>query len=382
MTDADLFHSEMISQGGRWPRDLLSETDFNANYDHILAMAEHVIGSARECVPGLPHIHFDFVFNGSFNAYAFKKGGRYFIGFNTGTRYLLFLIFFRMLSDSRLFDFIGNAAGERSDLPALTGYTPHGERMYQAGITPVRPQTQERWQYACHLFRCAILFLVGHEIAHISRGHVDYLLSKTGRGFIMEIGGDQGAGDGLIERQTLEADADRRSTLSAMVSAKDVHLSTAFDGSFADTRRSVDALLFDWSFAMNTIFRLFGDKRFNPDDFARTHYPPLPLRRFMATLAAMQFVMEEWDPTLKDTAVNALKRGALYTEMAFLTILGEERGAIGMREAFSKEGAEYHDRLVQYRVSGLKNRLAPFAYELDADQEPPPARPNLAGENK
>ena len=37
-----------------------------------------------------------------------------------------------------------------------------------------------RWSYAIHLLRQAIFFLVGHEIAHISHGHVDYMESKTG----------------------------------------------------------------------------------------------------------------------------------------------------------------------------------------------------------
>ena len=180
MSDADIFHRAVILDGGRLKRNWPPGSPPEQVYGSLANWAESLISSARELVPGLPHIHFDFILDGKPNACAFKAEGRYFIGITTGIRYLLELVFYRILSDSRLLPFIGNPSAEADDLPPLTGYAAHAQEMYETGMRPNRPKTDPRWSYAIHLLRQAIFFLVGHEIAHISHGHVDYMESKTG----------------------------------------------------------------------------------------------------------------------------------------------------------------------------------------------------------
>jgi hypothetical protein len=208
--DAEVFHQATIRHGGLLGHKMAPGSPPEMWYDLIAEHADSLISSARQHVPGLPHIHFDFVLNGAPNAVAFKIDSRYHIGMTTGILYLLNLVFCRMLSDSNLFPFIGSPSEEADHLPPLTGYRPEGQEMYEASIRPNRPKTDARGSYSSHLHYLAIQFLVGHEIAHITRGHVDYLKSNTGNGLIAELGTKNAEQNRLIESQTIDFDADRR----------------------------------------------------------------------------------------------------------------------------------------------------------------------------
>ena len=181
MTDDEIFHRVIgkLGLGGRLVRKAMPEQSEIA-YNQIAEDAQELVYSAQHLLPGLPQIHFDFVWNGTINAWAFKEEGKYFIGLTTGTIYLLTLVFARMLSDSRLFPTIGNLKEEADDLPPLRGYIPNAEELYQAGHRSfTMPRNNPRRQFALGLLRRhALLFLVGHEIAHIALGHVDYIESQ------------------------------------------------------------------------------------------------------------------------------------------------------------------------------------------------------------
>ena len=58
----------------------------------------------------------------------------------TGLRYLLELVFSRMLADSRLFPLVGDPCAEASHLPSITGYLPHAQKMSDAGVKPTPPR--------------------------------------------------------------------------------------------------------------------------------------------------------------------------------------------------------------------------------------------------
>jgi hypothetical protein len=129
-----------------------------------------------------------------------------------------------------------------------------------------------------------------------------------------------------------------------------------------DTRRSVGDLLFDWSFAMNASFRIFGDLQVQESDVSVSSYPPSPLRRFMATSHAIQFVMHGWNLSDTKVAANALKRGAIYTEIAFMKMMNQEYGGKGLA-AFSASGKEYAKKIAEYVDNTLAEKLEQFAYE-------------------
>ena len=223
---------------------------------------------------------------------------------------MLQLVFSRMLSDAGLFPNIGDPNRESHDLPPLKGYVPDAQRMSDVGIRPNRPTTAPRAAYECVLFHEAVLFLLGHEIAHITRGHVDYLASKSGASLIseMEFNGDDE--EAIIERQAIEADADRRSVWSSVAS---IELTLATPNLrrppwLPSGQRGLSDLIFDWAFPMNSLFRLFGDKRFNPADLETNAYPPLPLRRMMATSTAYVGLVFNAEPGRKYIVMPAKAR--------------------------------------------------------------------------
>ena len=166
-SDACVFDHATRQLGGRFPREMLPQERIKDNYLLIEESARTLISAARTAVPALPSIHFDFVLNEVPNAFAFKEQGRYFIGFTTGFRYLLELVIFRMLADSRVLITVGDSSGESSDLPTLLKYA-RAEAMYQAGVYPAKPRDPGRSAYATRLIQEAILFLVGHEIAYFT----------------------------------------------------------------------------------------------------------------------------------------------------------------------------------------------------------------------
>jgi hypothetical protein len=113
---------------------------------------------------------------------------------------------------------------------------------------------------------------------------------------------------------------------------------------------------------VNSLFRLFGDQKFNGYHLVTNSYPPVPLRRAMATGTAYATIIENWDSSLKEKALHALRTATKYTEHSFSTILGENMTAEGLNNAYSQLGHEHHMRLIKYS-SELEKRLAQFSYE-------------------
>src|SRR5262249_23052989 len=73
---------------------------------------------------------------------------------------------------------------------------------------------------------------------------------------------------------------------------------------------------------------------------------------------------------LHETAAKAFKRAAIYAELAFMRILGQEYGAVGLYQAFSKEGIEQQGRLMKYWLETLSPRVTPFSFEPDPVETP------------
>ena len=298
MTDAEIFARFVTTNrmGTRFdPTSRMTPEHWNRTYGHIHKYADHLIRSARSLIPNLPPIYFDFIYNPKVNAWAWKDEGRYFIGMTTGLQFMLNFLFFRMLSDARMFSNIGNSEVEQSSFPPLSDYTTDAQEMAQKGVHTGPPKDPVRFAYAVDLLTSAMMFVIGHELAHITRGHVDYLDSQTGTPIISECSEPNtealGAAWNLpteqekVERQAIEMDADRRSMLSAIASVKNKY-EVPEGAAMLNGRNTIECLLFDWSVAMNTFFRLFGDLRATQWHVENGYYPPTPLRRFMAVVLA------------------------------------------------------------------------------------------------
>ena len=74
-------------------------------------------------------------------------------------------------------------------------------------------------------------------------------------------------------------DADMRSIFA---NAASVELTTRnaprFEHPWTSAFPDLETLIWDWAFAMHTLFRLFGDIQFRTSDLTTETYPPLPVR--------------------------------------------------------------------------------------------------------
>ncbi len=372
MTDAEIFDREMKPFGSRLDRRIPAGTPAESLYTQIEQAANGMILSARSHVPRLPEIHFDFIHNGEINAYAFKSEGRYFVGVTTGTLYMLQVVLSRMLAERALFPSYGNPNGEADDLPPLKGYVAHAQKMCDAGLRLVLPRTPFRFQCSGYFFFQAFSFLLGHEIAHIARGHVDYWEAETGSSFVAELTGGGSAPTPKIERQTIEMDADMRSIFANAASLELTNRNAArllnpWTSAFPD----LETLIWDWAFAMHTLFRLFGDIQFRPSELTTDTYPPLPVRRAIARATSYAaFAVREPTPSRKEMVLRALTAAGEYCEVAFAKILGTEVSTEGYLAALGPAAKEHHDRLIACWYGGLRDRVLAFAYERELEQQP------------
>lgn len=361
MNYSDKFDHKVRHMGGRFHGEDAPET-VKKFYENVTLRANDLIRCARDVIPELPHVHFDYVLNGGINALAFRCGDAYFIGLHTGALYMLRLVIGRMLSDSRLFTSIGNPAAEGSDLPPLTRYSADADDMHRDNSI-CTPKDPVRRHYAAMIQDQAIMFLVGHEIAHITRGHVDYLLNRHGQPFTSELGwhGSRTA-QGIIERQSIEADADQRSVGSRIDSLRITceNSKTPVQPWTTYPQRSGQYLR-DWATSLHILFRLFGDIRFTKEDLAVSPYPPFALRRIMAELVALSGIGRIWNDGLVETASHAFHQARIDVEHAFATITGQPITAEGLRDAFTHR--KHAMRLVHYWNLVLRNKCQPFAYE-------------------
>ena len=330
-------------------------------YERNRIIAEELIQSANHHFSNLPPIHFDFIDSGTINAWAFKHDSRYFIGITAGAIVMLHLVIDHMLARQDTFPHIGEPRNERDVVPVIDWSIIDAKRLYEMGTRPIAARDTTRLLYGRHLAEQAVMFLIGHEIAHITRGHVDYLASKSGHHFMAELGWNDLSGP-LIERQAIEVDADQRSVY-ARCNSMFMTAESANEQSFPWTvgTVTVEALQFDWAFAVNTLFRLFGDELFSHQDLESSSYPPLPLRRRMAMDFAFQTLLENWGKEHEETINTALTSSVGATELCFNSI-GAAPTAGGF-SGTSTDDAQRHIEMLGDSWAALTENLRQFSYE-------------------
>lgn len=363
MTDQELFKIACVNNGIRPRLDIEDDPNVPAPpmYAHTRKVAQDLIASAQDMFPKLFPIHFDFVNDGSVNAWAFRDEYKYFIGVTAGAMSMLHLILYRILANPGTFPNIGHPDAEDLNLPPVPWHDPNAERLFDLGIRPIAPKGYARALYADHLADLAMMFLVGHEIAHITRGHVDYMATISGSAFLAELGW-VGTAQGRLERQAIETDADRRSVFARCHSMVGTarHAGDKFPPWTTAPPPDI-AWQFDWAFAVNTLFRLFGDTRFSGSDLNAEPYPPLSLRRRMAMDTALQLLADAFGEERKSDCQSILMSSVETTESSFAAVGADAAGG-GLEESDAIPSREHIGR-INSCWKELRDKLQPFSYE-------------------
>ena len=127
--------------------------------------------------------------------------------------------------------------------------------------------------------------------------------------------------------------------------------------------------MFDYSFAANVLFRIFGDERFIGSDLAADSYPPIPLRRTIIYGGGWDLARRNLTSDSQEIVLRALEEGMFAAEHAFATVVGEQLSLAGLEEAFSGKGREHFKLLAEFGENELAAKLKPFSYARDDLQD-------------
>jgi len=225
-------------------------------------------------------IHFDYIDDGGFNAFATIREKHGFIGVFRGAILLGHDLFHRMLAHPNVLPYIGDRSLESVNLQHSEGlyndFVLLMERRKSEDRTPftLMPRDVIRAKFAGDLLLSAMDFLVMHEIIHITHGHVGYIGESIGLSHIMEVSQMAAPAPAVFDpivRQALEMDADCNS-IAAILS-----MLRKFEKTDHVQRED---MLYKFCFALAGIFHLWGWK-IDHNSLDREAHPPVALRYLM-----------------------------------------------------------------------------------------------------
>jgi hypothetical protein len=223
--------------------------------------------------------------NSTFNACAFEaEEGHPCIAVNFGVYTSLQTAFARILAQPEVLPNVGSSLSERPDLPKFNifendlnnlGGDPTGKSF--AAIRPIDPA--RGWLLGI-LTSMAFRFLVGHEFAHLAKGHIGFLNESTGSPFIAEMDAKKTSLD-AYKTHVLEMDADY-SALSWVLGMALRHTEIERRDRIPESIRPLyeDPLfpLFTAMFAIYIVFRFFELRHTDLDNLASGSHPAAILR--------------------------------------------------------------------------------------------------------
>jgi hypothetical protein len=373
MDEVDIFREAVADYGGRLDAASL-EPATASGFDYVAQRARGFLRKAATALPEMPPIHFDFFDSWQFNAAAFRCHERYFIGVCRGAVATLAVLFDRMLADPEVLPFIGHAEGERVGLPLLPALGTDFERTVASVPTFPRPRYSVRRSTARTLTELALDFLTAHEFAHIANGHVDYAEEVLGIRAIDEVGRaarTPGTKKRALISQTMEMDADATAVVISLGSEWGRVVGTVprpgpeWDW-FYDRPGMVSL---QWSWAISSLFRIFGEARFTDKDVLKSHPPPR-LRSVMVRRAAGQVLRPQElgvHPALAGDEFYkiplSITAAQLDVEKIFSGLTGKLEISEGLGEAWGDFGESLMHRLYDYWRTKLKGDLLDFAYQ-------------------
>jgi hypothetical protein len=237
-------------------------------------------------------IYADFYDDGDCNAAAGIHRYMGLIGISKGAILLPLDLFYRMFSHPLVMSGIGNSRAERRgpahDEGIVEDYDVLAAKRIKAGRSPLPkpPLDSTRQAVATICIDLTWGFIVMHELVHLLHGHVEYLRQSRGLSCLLEILQSRqipSLSTDDLDFQTLEFWADEKAMTVVLRGLLGKSNGTDLQSIFP---RPEDKL-FLWSFAMFTLFRIWG-LRIDPASLEGRKHPPTALR-FHATMVGAAF---------------------------------------------------------------------------------------------
>jgi len=363
MLNPRVFDEAMEPYGGRLDRVAIGSSVARL-FDLQCTRARAFLSSVHNVLPKLPPIHFDFVNDFVLNARACLFKGEYCIGINSAVIVLLSLLFGHLLSDRRILPKVGNPDEERLTAPRLPFLDFDALKVMQAGGQPVLPNDNVRVGYCRLLLEMAFDFLVSHEVAHIVNGHLAWMKSIDESRFLSEFEQRKNGATASIKRQALEMDADSAGACDGMrtILRKTANLHSV-GPPWRQFYASPETAFFAWSFAVHSLFRIFGDEPFLGLDLKNAIYPPIRLRQFLTAVTADEYVTQRSERAdLPEIFRREHIKAVIEAEQAFALVTGEAVAITGYQQALSLEATDHFNQLLQCWKNDMRPALLPFAY--------------------
>ncbi|MFA6151717.1 MAG: hypothetical protein WC716_10390 [Chitinophagaceae bacterium] len=362
MKEKDLFDKCFKQKGGHFDYTTLVQPKI---FEFLLNGCRNDIKSIRTDNPNLPEVYFDFIKNTSLNACASKMDGKYFIGINIGTYFLISDLFFRMLATKTILPEYGDISNEDDVKKIFNAQITDTNILYVAKDPheKVAPKGIVRHHLAQLLTSFAIKFLVMHEYGHIIYGHVDYLENKTKNCYWSEIAetNNDNKLDSLFS-QTLEMDADCYGInigITQLISySENINKIKEELNKFYSPLESSLSL---WFFSIYSLFRLFGYHNRDIEKMKVTHHPQSGIRQHI--VFASTHTIFQSKPHYKEL-LEKIPRLALKTiqtvEKAFEEISMQGYDSKAIKIAYERESQD-HVLFLMRNWNNVRPKLEKFA---------------------
>jgi hypothetical protein len=361
MTDRGQFDKCFKSKGGHFDYNTLIQPEI---FEFLLNGCRNDLNSIRTGRPNLPEVYFDFINNSSLNACAAKMEGRYFIGINIGTFFIISDLFFRMLATKNILTQYGDVSNE-DDVKKIFNAQITDTNILFIAKDPneaVAPKNIIRHHLAQVLTSFAIKFLVMHEYGHIIFGHLDYLENKTKNCYWNEIDEikNENELDSLFS-QTLEMDAD---CYGIKIGVEQLIYYSENINSLKEELKHfyspLESSLSLWFYSIYSLFRLFGYHNNDITKIKTTHHPQTGIRQHIV-FATTHTIFQNKPYKELLSKIPALAVTTIQTvEKAFEEISMQGYDSKAIKIAYENESQE-HVVLLMRNWNNVRPELEKFA---------------------
>lgn len=221
-----------------------------------------ILKDLRTSFENIPEIEINFLDGNQLGGHATIHNERYYIGIQKGSLKILVNIFFRMLSNPSIFSKLGKSHDENEIERVVLAQIANYEIFVDSEIKTEFPKDIKRAKVAIKMVGSAMRQLFLHELAHLLRGHYQWLYIKNNITKCEP-----------LFYQAMEMDADRFGIILVLNQFK-LEDEKAI---LPNNHYALEEQLFIWAFALATMLNLVPNLE-RAEDFIKKNTPPIASR--------------------------------------------------------------------------------------------------------
>lgn len=356
------FNQIFFKRGGLDVSKLISKDD---PYSYFRESSNIIISFIRKRIPKLPPIYFDFIDSPSLNAGATKFKAKYYIGINSGVHFLLIDMFNKIFASKNNLPLLGNITEESSENFELNRIFNEGPALDTSKTDFITPKDPDRNIYAIQYFHFAMDFMILHEIAHITFGHVDYVQNQISLLLWTELEYEPSQSNGVMpsRAQLMELQADTFATINFLMLAENlVSKNTTMQKIQNMIFQNIETFLEHWIFAIYCQFRIVNFKRLDTSEAKLLSHPP-PTVRILKIITTIQVYLSQSKVPNYEKILSNMYKIIELAEISFSSITHNQN----QYDIFISNYKITNDYLNDINKEGqnLKTQLEPFTFLKD-----------------